>query len=161
MPYFTCLGVFRTPYFTYFCIFRCLLRRNSMAYCIGVWITLDSKFHMQKVPIMVPKVSKKATFGTTIGTFYVFSIVFSSILHYLCKRRRTIQCIRVLVPFTLQGFYRRIVELLAKKKVDMTREDVMKALHLTFVTAAGIKKNAQEGMIQSEVELDDLFGEKV
>ncbi len=27
--------------------------------------------------------------------------------------------------------YRRIVELLAKKKVGMTREDVMKALHLT------------------------------
>ena len=43
----------------------------------------------------------------------------------------------------------------------MTREDVMKALHLTFVTAAGIKKNAQEGMIQNEVELDDLFGEKI
>ncbi len=35
-----------------------------------------------------------------------------------------------------------------------------KAQHLTFVTAAGVKKNAQEGMIQSEVELDDLFGEK-
>ena len=43
----------------------------------------------------------------------------------------------------------------------MTREDVMKALHLTFVTAAGIKKNAQEVMIQNEVELDDLFEEKV
>lgn len=35
-----------------------------------------------------------------------------------------------------------------------------KALHLTFVTAAGLKKNAQEGMIQSEVALDDLFVEK-
>ena len=30
----------------------------------------------QKVPIVVPKVPKKATFGTTIGTFCVFSIVF-------------------------------------------------------------------------------------
>jgi len=28
-----------------------------------------SKFHLQKVPIVVPKVPKKATFGTTIGTF--------------------------------------------------------------------------------------------
>ena len=32
-----------------------------------------SKFHLQKVPIVVPKVPKKATFGTTIGTFCVFS----------------------------------------------------------------------------------------
>ena len=30
----------------------------------------------EKVPIVVPKVLKKATFGTTIGTFCVFSIVF-------------------------------------------------------------------------------------
>ena len=36
-----------------------------------------------------------------------------------------------------------------------------KALHLTFVTASGVKQNAQAGMIQSEVTLDDLFGEKV
>jgi len=35
-----------------------------------------SKFHLQKVPIVVPKVPKKATFGTTIGTFCVISIVF-------------------------------------------------------------------------------------
>ena len=28
----------------------------------------------QKVPIVVPKVPKKATFGTTIGTFSQFSI---------------------------------------------------------------------------------------
>ena len=32
---------------------------------------------------------------------------------------------------------------------------------IPYFTAAGIKKNAQEGMIQSEVGLDDLFGEKV
>ncbi len=35
-----------------------------------------------------------------------------------------------------------------------------KALHLTFITASGVKQNAQAGMIQSEVTLDDLFGEK-
>ena len=46
-----------------------LLRRISMTSCIGVWITLDSKLHLQKVPIVVPKVPKKTTFGTTIGTF--------------------------------------------------------------------------------------------
>ena len=56
--------------------------------------------------------------------------------------------------------YRRIVEMLAKKKIGMTREDIMNALHLTFVTASGVKQNAQAGMIQSEVTLDDLFGEK-
>jgi len=34
------------------------------------------------------------------------------------------------------------------------------SFYLTFVTAAGLKMNAQLGMIQSEVALDDLFGEK-
>ncbi len=35
-----------------------------------------------------------------------------------------------------------------------------KALHLTFVTASGLKNNAQAGMIQNQVILYDLFGEK-
>lgn len=32
-----------------------------------------------------------------------------------------------------------------------------KALHLTFVTINGLKRNAQWGMIQNEVTADDLF----
>ena len=32
-----------------------------------------------------------------------------------------------------------------------------KALHLTFVTTYGVAKNAQYGMIQSEITMDDLF----
>jgi hypothetical protein len=32
-----------------------------------------------------------------------------------------------------------------------------KALHLTFVTTYGVARNAQYGMIQSEITMDDLF----
>ena len=52
-------------------------------------------------------------------------------------------------------------KLLDRREIFRQASNTSKALHLTFVTAAGIKKNAQEGMIQSEVGLDDLFGEKV
>lgn len=38
---------------------------------------------------------------------------------------------------------------------EVTRTN--KALHLTFVTTYGLVKNAQYGMIQSEVTMDDLF----
>ena len=34
---------------------------------------------------------------------------------------------------------------------------INEALHLTFVTTYGLVKNAQYGMIQSEVTMDDLF----
>ena len=52
-------------------------------------------------------------------------------------------------------------KLLDRREIFRQASNTSKALHLTFVTAAGIKKNPQEGMIQSEVGLDDLFGEKV
>ena len=52
-------------------------------------------------------------------------------------------------------------KLLDRREIFHQASNTSKALHLTFVTASGIKKNAQEGMIQSEVGLDDLFGEKV
>ena len=52
-------------------------------------------------------------------------------------------------------------KLLERREIFRQASNTSKALHLTFVTASGIKKNAQEGMIQSEVGLDDLFGEKV
>ena len=52
-------------------------------------------------------------------------------------------------------------KLLDRREIFRQASNTSKALHLTFVTATGIKKNAQEGMIQSEVGLDDLFGEKV
>lgn len=45
--------------------------------CIEGRITHDSKFHLPKSPIVVQKVPKKATFGTTIGTFFRI-FVFSS-----------------------------------------------------------------------------------
>ena len=35
--------------------------------------------------------------------------------------------------------------------------DTSKTLHLTFVTTYGVAKNAQYGMIQSEITMDDLF----
>ncbi|MGN0906381.1 MAG: hypothetical protein ACI4NM_04475 [Bullifex sp.] len=34
-----------------------------------------------------------------------------------------------------------------------------KALHLTFITTSGVKRNTHYGVIQSEVKLDDLFRE--
>lgn len=52
-------------------------------------------------------------------------------------------------------------KLLDRREIFRQASNTSKALHLTFVTAAGLKKNAQEGMIQSEVGLDDLFGEKI
>ena len=32
-----------------------------------------------------------------------------------------------------------------------------KALHLTFITTYGLKKNAYYGMIQSSIDMEDLF----
>ncbi len=52
-------------------------------------------------------------------------------------------------------------KLLSRREAFRQATSTNKALHLTFVTAAGVKKNAQSGMIQSEVTLDDLFVEKV
>ncbi len=51
-------------------------------------------------------------------------------------------------------------KLIERREIFRQASSTNKALHLTFVTAAGVKKNAQEGMIQSEVELNDLFVEK-
>lgn len=52
-------------------------------------------------------------------------------------------------------------KLIERREIFRHATSTNKALHLTFVTAAGVKKNAQAGMIQSEVVLDDLFGEKL
>ena len=71
----------------------------------------------------------------------------------LCEMKYSLQAYDI-TPAYLQ-------KLLDRREIFRQASNTSKALHLTFVTATGIKKNAQEGMIQSEVGLDDLFGEKV
>ena len=51
-------------------------------------------------------------------------------------------------------------KLTERREVFRQATSTKKALHLTLVTTSGVKPNAQAGMIQSEVTLDDLFGEK-
>lgn len=48
-------------------------------------------------------------------------------------------------------------EMQNRKELFRTLTKTRKALHLTMVTTYGIKQNAQSGMIQSEIMLDDLF----
>ncbi len=55
------------------------------------------------------------------------------------------------------AYLQRLVE---RREIFRLATHTPKALHLTFVTASGLKNNAQAGMIQSQVILDDLFGEK-
>lgn len=61
-----------------------------------------------------------------------------------------------LKPYDITPIY--LQKLLDRR--ETFREATNKALHLTLVTASGLKKNAQAGMIQSEIVLDDLFQEK-
>ncbi len=52
-------------------------------------------------------------------------------------------------------------KLIERREAFRKATSTKKALHITFVTASGVKMNAQAGMIQSMVELDDLFEAKV
>ncbi len=48
-------------------------------------------------------------------------------------------------------------ELQARRELFRTSSKTRKAIHYTFVTTYGLKKNQYEGMIQSQVRLEDLF----
>ena len=63
-----------------------------------------------------------------------------------------------LKPYDITPAY--LQKLLDRRETFREATNTNKALHLTLVTASGLKKNAQAGMIQSEIVLDDLFQEK-
>lgn len=63
-----------------------------------------------------------------------------------------------LKPYDITPIY--LQKLLDRRETFREATNTNKALHLTLVTASGLKKNAQAGMIQSETVLDDLFQEK-
>ena len=48
-------------------------------------------------------------------------------------------------------------KLIERKESFRRATSTTKALHLTFITSNGLKRNAQTDMIQSQVTLDDLF----
>ena len=49
----------------------------------------------------------------------------------------------------------------ARERKELFRENTgtRKAVHLTYVTTYGLKRNKHSGIVQSEVTLDDLFRE--
>ncbi len=59
-------------------------------------------------------------------------------------------------PFEITPSY--LQHLVARRELFRQATGTNKALHLTMVTTYGIAKNAQYGMIQSEVTMNDLFG---
>jgi len=67
----------------------------------------------------------------------------------LCEMKFSMSPFEITPSYLKHLFYRR----------ELFRQSTgtSKALHLTFVTTYGIVKNAQSGMIQSEVTMDDLF----
>ncbi len=58
-------------------------------------------------------------------------------------------------PFEITPSY--LKHILHRRELFRQSTGTKKALHLTFVTTYGIVKNAQSGLIQSEVTIDDLF----
>ena len=58
-------------------------------------------------------------------------------------------------PYDITPAY--LQRLFDRRELFRSATKTAKALHLTFVTASGIKQNAQAGAIQSEILLDDLF----
>ena len=67
----------------------------------------------------------------------------------LCEMKFSVE------PFEITPEYlKHIVE---RRELFRKTTSTRKALHLTFVTTYGLVKNAQYGMIQSEVTMDDLF----
>jgi hypothetical protein len=45
----------------------------------------------------------------------------------------------------------------ARKELFKETTGTRKAVHLTYVTTYGLKRNKHSGIVQSEVTLDDLF----
>jgi AAA+ ATPase superfamily predicted ATPase len=58
-------------------------------------------------------------------------------------------------PFEITPAY--LEHIISRRELFREVTGTNKALHLTFVTTYGLVKNAQYGMIQSEVTMDDLF----
>lgn len=58
-------------------------------------------------------------------------------------------------PFEITPAY--LEHIIRRRELFREVTGTNKALHLTFVTTYGLVKNAQYGMIQSEVTMDDLF----
>lgn len=58
-------------------------------------------------------------------------------------------------PFEITPSY--LEHIIYRRELFRQLTDTKKAIHLTFVTTYGLVKNAQYGMIQSEVTMDDLF----
>ena len=82
--------------------------------------------------------------------------------------------------FRSSRIYERVVSVMARKKIGMTRSEIIaaaggelagalsvfqavtktrQALYLTLVTSFGLLRNKHSGRVQSEVTLDDLFQE--
>lgn len=68
----------------------------------------------------------------------------------LCEMKFSLQ------PFDITPSYMQ--HLIARRELFRQVTGTNKALHLTMVTTYGVVKNAQYGMIQSEVTMNDLFG---
>ena len=60
-------------------------------------------------------------------------------------------------PFEITPSY--LEHIVHRRELFREMTGTNKALHLTFVTTYGLVRNAQYGMIQSEVTMDDLFRE--
>ena len=58
-------------------------------------------------------------------------------------------------PFEITPSY--LEHIIYRRELFRETTGTSKALHLTFVTTYGVAKNAQYGMIQSEITMDDLF----
>ena len=67
----------------------------------------------------------------------------------LCEMKFSLQ------PFEITSSYMQ--HLIARRELFRQATGTNKALHLTMVTTYGVVKNAQYGMIQSEVTMNDLF----
>ena len=138
----------------------------------------------------MPKAHKKIDFWHQYRHFSMFFCLFFDILQYLCpiikttkdmqqkankesgaegaqidlvldRRDQVINLCEMkysLKPYDITPIY--LQKLLDRRETFREANNTNKALHLTLVTASGLKKNAQAGMIQSEIVLDDLFQEK-
>ena len=58
-------------------------------------------------------------------------------------------------PFEITPSY--LEHIIYRRELFRETTGTNKALHLTFVTTYGVAKNAQYGMIQSEITMDELF----
>ena len=58
-------------------------------------------------------------------------------------------------PYDITPSY--LAKLIERRETFRKATSTTKALHLTFITSNGLKRNAQADMIQSQVTLDDLF----